>query len=298
MSVDHQFCFGHCGLVKAPRELFYRLIMTPEQTEPGRELLSYQDDIYVTAAGRLSWFSRTFPTGSFYLRFLRNVVRSSATARRGEYDSLEWCLTSHQVFKSLESVGVRMEIRGMENVRQLDSPCVFVGNHMSMLETMVLPSIIQPVCDVTFVVKQSLLDYPLFCHIVRARDPIPVSRDNSREDFKAVMQAGVERIQSGISVVVFPQTTRSQVFDRSRFNSIGVKLALRAHVPVVPVALVTDAWGNGSTLKDFGRIDPRKIVRFAFGEPIRVERRGNQQQKEVIHFIEAKLNEWRSDLVS
>ncbi len=272
--------------------------MTAKQTESGRELLSYQDDIYVTEASRVSWFYRTFPTSSFYLRFLRSVVRSSATARRGEYDSLEWSLTSHQVLKSLESVGVRMEISGMENVRQLDSPCVFVGNHMSMLETIVLPSIIQPVCDVTFVVKQSLLEYPFFSHIVRARDPIAVSRENSREDLKTVMQGGVERIENGISVVVFPQTTRSQVFDSSRFNSIGVKLALRAQVPVVPIALITDAWGNGKKLKDFGRIDPQKIVRFAFGEPIRIEGRGNQQQQEIIHFIEAKLNEWRSDLVT
>ncbi|MCP4891374.1 MAG: hypothetical protein GY904_32880 [Planctomycetaceae bacterium] len=97
---------------------------------------------------------------------------------------------------------------------------------------------------------------------------------------------------------MFPQTTRSQVFDSSRFNSIGVKLALRAQVPVVPIALITDAWGNGKKLKDFGRIDPQKIVRFAFGEPIRIEGRGNQQQQEIIHFIEAKLNEWRSDLVT
>ncbi|MDG2221894.1 MAG: lysophospholipid acyltransferase family protein [Rubripirellula sp.] len=270
--------------------------MSSKQPKSGHELLSYQGDDYVTPSRRTSWFSRTFPTGSFYFQFISNVVRSSAKARRGKYDSMEWSRTSFKVLESLESVGVKTEISGVEHIRELDSPCVFVGNHMSMLETIVLPSIIQPVCDVTFVVKQSLLEYPVFRHIVRARDPIAVSRDNSREDLKTVMKGGVERIENGISIVVFPQTTRSQAFDPSHFNSIGVKLALRAQVPVIPIALITDAWGNGKKLKDFGRIDPSKTVRFAFGEPIVIEGRGNQQQQQIVSFIEGKLNAWRSEL--
>jgi len=37
----------------------------------------------------------------------------------------------------------------------LPSACVFIGNHMSILETFVLPCLIQPHRDVTFVVKES-----------------------------------------------------------------------------------------------------------------------------------------------
>ena len=166
---------------------------------------------------------------------------------------------------------------------------------MSMLETMVLPAIIQPIRDVTFVVKKSLLEYPVFRHVVRARDPIAVSRENPREDFKTVMQAGMERLQNGSSVVVFPQTTRSLTFDPAQFNSIGLKLALKAKVPMVPIALKTDAWRNGKWLKDIGRIDPTKKVHFAFGRPLKIEGRGTLQQKEATDFIQAKLNDWCTD---
>jgi len=38
---------------------------------------------------------------------------------------------------------------------------------------------------------------------------------------------------------------RTVAFDPALFTSIGVKLAQRAGVPVVPLALLTDAWGNG-----------------------------------------------------
>lgn len=267
--------------------------MTNNSVIADREWFAYDnDDVYQTAAHRPPWFTRTFPAFNFYRKFCWNVYRSSRIARRGQYDARQWSRTSFDVLKALESVGVQTEIRGVDHIRALETPCVFVGNHMSMLETMVLPAIIQPVCDVTFVVKQSLLDYPLFRHIVRARDPIAVSRDNPREDFKAVMNGGMERLGNGVSVVVFPQTTRSLAFDPAEFNSIGIKLAMRAKVPVVPIALKTDAWGNGKWIKDLGPIDTARKVHFAFGQPIPIEGRGGQQHQQIIDFIQAELKGW------
>ena len=253
------------------------------------------DDVYQTVPCRVSWCARTFPTLSFYRKFLWNVYRSSVKARRGTYDALEWSRSSHQVLKSLESVGVRFELSGLDHIRQLESPCVFVANHMSMLETTVLPAIIQPIRDVTFVVKQSLLEYPVFRHVMRARDPIAVSRDKPREDFIAVMRGGIERLQKGISIVVFPQTMRCLTFDPSQFNTMGVKLARRAKVPLVPIALKTDAWGNGKRFTYLGSIDPNKVVHIAFGEPIVVEGRGAQQHQEIINYIAEKFCHWSAE---
>jgi 1-acyl-sn-glycerol-3-phosphate acyltransferase len=266
--------------------------MSCENVISDDELITYDDDVYRTAPCRASWFARTFPTYNFYRKFAWNVYRSSVMARRGEYGDFQWSQTSHQVLQSLESVGVRAEFSGVEHIRRLETPCVFVANHMSMFETTVLPAIIQPIRAVTFVVKQSLLEYPVFRHVVRTRDPIAVSRDNPREDFKAVMNGGIQRLQQGISIVVFPQTTRALTFDPSEFNTIGVKLALRAKVPVVPIALMTNAWGNGKWFKDLGPIDPTKTVHIAFGEPIVIQDRGTQQHEEIINFIESKLSQW------
>lgn len=258
------------------------------------ELFAYQDNVYTTPPHKVSFFSRIAPTPVFYWKFLTNVYRSSGQARKGKYNAARWSETSHQVLTALESVGVNVEISGVEHLRRLDSPCVIVGNHMSMLETIVLPAIVQPVKDVTFVVKQSLLDYPVFRHILRSRDPIAVTRDNPREDFKSVMQGGTKRLSNGRSIVVFPQTTRSKTFEPENFNTIGAKLALKARVPIVPLALMTDAWSNGKRIKDFGPILPTKKVRFAFGEPIVMSGRGAEQHQQTIDFIESKVRSWHS----
>ncbi len=259
---------------------------------PHDETMLNGKDTYCTESKSVGWFSRTFPTATFYRQFAWNVYRSSIQAKRGNYNSDQWSRSSHRVLQSLESVGVRLECDGLQHVRALQSPCVFVANHMSMFETTVLPAIIQPIRDVTFVVKQSLLEYPVFKHVVGARNPIAVSRDNPRDDLKAVMKGGAERLGAGISIVVFPQTTRSLSFDRSQFNTIGIKLALRSGVPVVPIALVTSAWGNGRWIKDLGPIDPTKTVRIAFGKPLTPEGRGTEQHQAVLDFIEAQLHKW------
>ena len=187
---------------------------------------------------------------------------------------------------------MQFEITGLDHVRQLDAACVFISNHMSILETFVLPGLIAPFRETTFVVKQSLVEYPVFKHVMRSRDPVTVTRDNPREDLRAVLDGGEQRLKAGISIVVFPQTTRTATFEPTEFNSIGVKLAKKAGAPIVPVALKTDAWGNGKYLKDFGRIRPASKVHFAFGKPLWVKGRGHEEHEEIVRFISDKLAEW------
>lgn len=257
--------------------------------------LAYRDGVYRTQPARIPLLCRASTSLAFYLRFTSIVFRASVKARWTQYDGAAWTQDSLAVLNALESVGVRVEISGVDRFTDLDGPCVFVSNHMSMLETMVLPCIIEPFKDVTFVVKKSLLDYPVFKHTMRSRDPVAVSRTNPREDLKEVLQGGMERLQAGRSIVVFPQTTRTPSLDPGQFNSIGIKLARKAEVPVVPVALMTDAWGNGKYLKDFGRIDRAKHVHFEFAEPITVRGRGTEEHDAVIEFITARHEKWRGE---
>lgn len=248
---------------------------------------------YESPERSVSIFSGTFPSLSFYLAMAGIVWRSGSLAKQGRYGDAEWNESSHDALRALERVGVRFEITGMEHIEELDGPCVVVGNHMSVLETFILPCVIRPVRPVTFIVKESLLTYPVFGHVMRSRDPVAVTRTNPRQDFKAVMDGGTERLGRGISLIVFPQTTRHQVLRPDEFNTIGVKLARRADVPIVPLAVLTDTWGVGKRLKDIGKIDPSKKAHLALGEPIRVQGRGEEEHQAVIAFIRERLQEWR-----
>lgn len=254
-------------------------------------------DTYRTVSDRRrSVLSRIFLSSkfTFYPQVLRIIWSNSRQARKGLYGDREWVKGSLDILHIVENVGIDVEITGMENIRRSAGPVVFVSNHMSTLETFVLPCIIQPVKPVAFVVKSSLLTAPVFGHVMRSRNPVAIDRKNPREDLKAVMEGGGRKLGSGLSVIIFPQSTRSVEFRPEEFNSLGVKLAARADVPVVPIALKTDAWGIGKKMKDFGPVDTCKKVFFAFGEPMEIEGRGAVQHERVIAFISEKLDMWKS----
>ena len=254
--------------------------------------IPYRHDTYHTPPGSVPQLNGCFPSIALYRRFLPLVIRAGIQARLGQYGDNDWIQDSIRVLGMLEQIGVQFHITGMNVLSRIETPCVIIGNHMSTLETAILPGIIQSRRPVTFVVKESLLNYPVFGHVLRSREAIPVTRKHPKEDFKRVLELGMERLSRGISIIVFPQTTRVQVFDPAGFNSIGVKLAQRADVPAVPLALWTDAWAQGALIPDLGPIDPGRPVYFSFGDPIRVPSKSTLAHQEVLDFIQSRLSEW------
>jgi 1-acyl-sn-glycerol-3-phosphate acyltransferase len=233
-----------------------------------------------------------FPTFSFYFRLLGIIFYSNYKTKRNIYDRFNWVASSLDIFDKLEKTGIRFELEGMKNFQSFDGPCIFISNHMSTLETLILPGIIHPKKPVCFITKKELNDYPLFGPITKARFPIVVGRSNPREDLKTVLSEGKQRLESGRSIIIFPQKTRGLEFYEKTFNSLGIKLAKANNVKVVPLALYTEAWENGKLLKDFGKINHEKPVRFSFGEPFTVSGNGADEHRKVLDFIKLKFAEW------
>lgn len=248
-------------------------------------------DTYVSPKRHLSLFSRMFPTPVFYARAFSIVCQAAWRTRRG-YTMEQWAADSRTFIEGCEATGVRFSTENVSAFADMPGPCVIVANHMSTMETFCLPGLLAPIRPITFVLKRSLTRYPIFNRIVNVIEPIAVDRTNPREDFKTVMEQGMDRLQRGISVIVFPQTTRTPTLDRQAFNTIGVKLAKKAHVPLLPLALKTDAWGVGNLLKDYGPIRPEVPVRFSFGQPLTVNGQGKNEHEEVMEFIYWKLAGW------
>jgi len=225
-------------------------------------------------------------------KFLSQLNHSRKLALNGKFDTHTWASTSMDIFRHIESCGGKFHIEGMENITKSESPVVFISNHMSMLESMVFPGIIASRREVTFVVKKSLTTHKLFGPTMRARNPIAVDRKDPIGDFKTVMFEGADRLSKGISVVTFPQSQRMVKFDETKFNTLGIKLAKKAKVPVIPVAIKTDFWTNGKIFKDISRLDRSKPIHIKFGEPIFIEGPGKKEHQQVIDFIKENLNNW------
>jgi 1-acyl-sn-glycerol-3-phosphate acyltransferase len=260
--------------------------------------LAQADGNYISPPTTPNVVARLFPSVSFYSMFVYNVYKFGMQAKAGKYDDLGWYQSSLAVMRALEKAGANIQISGLNVLNQISGPCVIVANHMSTLETIILPGIVQPLKDVTFVVKRAIVEYPVFKHMMLTRDPIVVDRVNPREDLKRVLTEGAAQLARGRSVIVFPQTTRTVTFDPAHFNTIGIKLAREAGVPIVPVAVRSDAWGIGKWIKEFGKVDVSLPVRFAFGQPLTVEGRGNSTHHAVIHYISEHLQSWGCTVVT
>lgn len=263
------------------RELNERLINNVYDTSPNKKRVLLD---------KLALGSRVY----FIIRYSLMIFSMSLKAQRGKYAYDETMELGLRSFRIIEDVGAKVHIEGIDNIKKVkDEPVVFVGNHMSTLETMLFPAVICPIKKSIFVVKKSLLTFPIFGHVMKATEPIAVGRTNPREDLKTVMDEGIKALNEGKSIIIFQQSHRNPNFDPNNFSSLGIKLAQKAGVKVVPFALKTDFWGNAKKIRDFGPIRRKEPVCFSFGEPISVEDLGKDTNNKVIEYIQDKLSEWK-----
>lgn len=255
----------------------------------------FTGDRYETDGNKRSFIDKLFLNSRFYFvyGYGKEVIKGRSLSLKNEYDSEKWATSSFNIFKCIEKSGGRIFIEGLENINHTEGPVVFVSNHMSTLETFVFPCLIAPVKPVTYVVKESLISHPLFGAIMKSRNPIVVSRKNSRQDLINVITQGKEILAGGTSIILFPEGTRQTEFDPEKFNSLGVKLAKEAGVPVIPVAIKTDFWGNGKLIKDIGPVYRKEPVCMTFGEPMTVTGNGKAEHKQIIEFISQKVKDFK-----
>jgi len=220
------------------------------------------------------------------------VIRGARLSRSGLWSQASWLDLSLGMVRVVEGCGGRVAISGCEHLAALKAPAVIVANHMSLLETFALPCMILPFLNVAFVIKDSLTRIPLMKDVMKGSCPISVGRKNPREDLKKIMEEGPKVIEAGRSVVIFPQATRDPQFSPAMFNTLGLKLAKRAGVPLVPLALKTDLHGLGGWIRDFGPVDRSKGVYFKFGPALAISGSGRDAHDACVRFISDTLRGW------
>lgn len=228
----------------------------------------------------------------FTIKYMQLVLINRRLALKDKYDRKAWSLSSYQVFQLIENCGGHFHIEGLDHIRNCHKPVVFVCNHMSAMESMILPALIAPHMPVTFVVKESLTRHRFFGPVMKARNPITVDRTNSREDLLQVINQGKDFIDKGNSIIIFPQGRRCNLFNPKEFNSLGVKLAKTAGVKLIPIALKTDFWGNGKIIKDLGPIRRDREIFISIGEALEIKGNGKDQHTAIVKFIERQLKSW------
>lgn len=251
---------------------------------------------YETPADNRARFPRFVEKRLFRLRMARVYWHAWRLSRDPEaYVPRLWAPNGFEVVQAIERTGGRVAFEGFDALRGANLPAVFVSNHVSALETYLAAPLLLPFTTYTYILKKSLLRYPVFGRVIRALDPVPVGRKSPMEDLKDVLVHGTETLRRGRSVMVFPQGSRHRLFDPATFNSIGAKLARRAGVPVVPLCLATDFLRIGEWQRDlFATVHPESTVRAACGEPIPPDVPQAEVQRRSIGFIESTLARWEA----
>jgi len=119
----------------------------------------FDKDGYVTPPETRRFLLDRLPLGRYTLfaKFASVVFKARKLSLAGVYDDEEWAKSSFDTLRIIEGCGGRFEITGLDHVRNLQRPVVFVSNHMSTMETLVLPVLIVQFRKVTYVVKEKLV---------------------------------------------------------------------------------------------------------------------------------------------
>lgn len=259
-------------------------------------MTAFTENVYATPANqKRDWQDLALLRSRWwlYLKFVGTVFKSRRLINENRYGNDNWAQTSLDVMKAIESVGGRFDIAGIDNLRRAEGPLVIVANHMSALETFVLPCLVTPIKPTTFVVKEKLMRGLFFGKIMKSREPIVVGRENPREDMEIVLREGERILREGKSIILFPEGTRQDTFRPENFNSLGTKLARRSGVQILPVALKTDFWSNGRILKGFGPLKRSRTIHFAFGEAMPVAVKERETQQRIVEFIANQFKRWK-----
>lgn len=222
-----------------------------------------------------------------------SMLRGTWLSHQGRFDDHRWQECGLHLLWETERMGTEVILEGFEQLKDA-GPVVVVSNHMSLYETFAFPPLMRAFGDVAIVLKESLMRVPLLGQTFATRKTIPVGRSDPRADLKAVLACGERFLREDkASVLLYPQGTRQPYFDCRKFNTLGVKLAQNAGVPIVPVAGQTAFLGVGKYTKDFGPVDTSIPVRFACGPVIEVTRsNAKEAQAQCVDFIASKLEAW------
>lgn len=142
-------------------------------------------------------------------------------------------VTSNWAKLVMKAAGAKINIIGLENVPK-DETLLFVSNHQSNFDIPLLLSCI----DVPkgFIAKKELENWPFISTWMKYINCIFMDRDNLRKSAEAIVD-GIKILNTGYSMVVFPEGTRSKGNPVGEFKGGSFKLATKSKCTIVPITI-------------------------------------------------------------
>jgi putative phosphoserine phosphatase / 1-acylglycerol-3-phosphate O-acyltransferase len=154
---------------------------------------------------------------------------------------------------ALALTGVRLNVTGEENLWS-QRPAIFIFNHQSSLDTLVVGSLVRR--DFTGVAKKEASRDPRFAPIGALTGVAYIDRSNSTKARSALAPV-VEKVRDGTSLVIAPEGTRTPTPRLARFKKGAFHIAMQAKVPIVPIVMrnTGELMWRGSSVVRPGTVD-------------------------------------------
>lgn len=165
------------------------------------------------------------------------IVLTTLTILLGIFDrhgKRVYCINQLWTWLVLRIARISLTVRGLENLDPSEQ-YVFMVNHQSNID---IPVLVQSLSQfqLRWIAKKELLWVPLFGWAMWATKHITVNRSDPGDALKSLDRAK-RRMAAGISVVVFPEGTRSPNGKLLPFKKGGFLLALKTGKNIVPVTI-------------------------------------------------------------
>jgi 1-acyl-sn-glycerol-3-phosphate acyltransferase len=181
----------------------------------------------------------------------------------------------------LRIVGVKVTVEGLDRI-QPGGNYVFVSNHVSYMDIPVVMGNIPE--DFLFLAKAGLFKIPFLGTHLKTAGHVLVPLEDPRSAIKT-LQHTAALLHDGRSTLVFPEGGRSETGELRDFKDGAAFLAIRAQIPVVPMAML----GMRSILPMHSLRFHRGHVTLRIGEPISTEGMTTHQRADLTAAVRQKI---------
>lgn len=173
-----------------------------------------------------------------------------------------------------------VEVNGMSKLPE--EPVLFVANHQGLFDILLLLGYIDK--PLGFIAKKEIKKLPIIASWMEQLKCVFIDRSNRRTALK-VIEDGVESLQAGQSMVIFPEGTRSRGRTIQPFKSGSFRLATKANVPIVPLAID----GTYKILEqNEGKVQAAHVY-LEVCDPIYPAQFHQMKPSEIAHFVQTRI---------
>ncbi|MBU0663680.1 MAG: 1-acyl-sn-glycerol-3-phosphate acyltransferase [Proteobacteria bacterium] len=179
--------------------------------------------------------------------------------------------------------GVRVIIEGADKL-QSQAGYIYCANHLSQFDIFSFQGYFP--LSFRWLAKEELFKVPFLGRAMTNSGAISINRSHGREALKSLQQAA-ERIKTGTSILIFPEGTRSIDGTLQPFKGGAMLLAVKAGVPIVPVAFI----GSYSVLPKGAFLTRPGTITIRIGDPVVVTGYSNKNKQDLAIVIHDKIAE-------